>query len=155
MKKSAIKKELRSFAEAVVYTCWDISDNRDYFYETLTAEIKTGFLNEEQEFEIENFLDELDEEINQNDFLVAELYGVYRDEYGVPHKAHYTEAVVPSPLADSYTFKHGSIFLEVTFEIVATEHDESDSIVLSSDSFQEKLLNFTVLSEEEYDNYED
>jgi len=76
MKKSAIKKELRSFAEAVVYTCWDISDNREYSCETLTAEIKTGFLNEEQEFEIENFLDELDEEISQNDFLVAELYGV-------------------------------------------------------------------------------
>ena len=155
MKKVPIKKELRDFAESVIRRCWEITERREYVYETLSHEIKSEFLTEDQVFEVEDFLDQLDEEINENHFLVADLYGLYEDEYNIPYKVHYSEVVIPSCLTDSFNYKQGVIKFDVTFEIVAIEYTEWDSFALSPETFQDKLLHFTELTQEEYDAYEE
>ena len=152
--KSSLRKELRTVAEAVIHACRNIAENREYSSETLTAEIKTGCLTMGQQFEIEDYLRKLDEEIGENDFFVDEFYGVCKGGYST-YRAHYTKAVVPSPLVYSCDFADGFIYFEVTFEIVTTQHTELGSITLSSDSFQETLSCFNVLSEEEYEDYDD
>lgn len=155
MKQSTIKKELRNCADKVTRMCWEITDNRALSLEKLHFEIKVGSLTDEQEFELEDFLGELDECIGENHFLVADLYGLYRDDYDITYKAHYSEVVLPSCLVDSFSYKQGTIRLDVSFEIVAVEYTEWDSFVLSPDTFQDKLSHFTELSKEDYDAYDE
>ena len=152
--KQSIAKALRKVADKVAQRCFEITDNRALSSEKLHFEIKVGPLTDEQEFEIEDYLAELDEALDDSTFQVSDLYGLYTDD-GITYKAHYSEVVLSSKLVDSFSYEQGFIRFKIDFEIVPVEYTGWDTIALTPDVFQEKLSHFTELDPADYDAYDE
>ena len=150
-----IMKELEKLMDDVVFRCMDIMDDPSKVSDKLQRTIEAEGLTDEQLFDIENYLDELENNSADYDYTVESYDGKYRDEDGFWCHTDVRRIVWHEELVDSFEYDGHVLDFEVPFQIINYWDAGEWEYEVSDETWEERMKTFREADEDEEDEEEE